>query len=96
MTDDRFDELVGTALMSFVLVVGVVFFLSGFRFINPLDTAFRLFSGGIATLGAAAYLWQHRRRSGWVARMAARMQEREVGRTEGWWQHHQLIERPKK
>jgi hypothetical protein len=42
------------------LVVGLAFFATGLRFINPLDTAFRLLIGGAIAVGSVAYLKQHR------------------------------------
>ena len=66
MDFDRFLEWMGNAIATALLVVGIVLFVSGFRFINSLDTIFRFVAGGCFTIGCGLYFyrqWRRRRRA---------------------------------
>ena len=56
--EDKVLNRMGSALMLLVLVIGLVFFLAGFRFINPADTAFHIVGGGLSVFGSGRYLWK--------------------------------------
>jgi hypothetical protein len=47
-------------LVFILLVAGLGLFLTGFRFLNPLDTIFRLCFGGMIVTGSLSYLKYHR------------------------------------
>ncbi len=49
-------DIGGAVIMALLLVVGITFVVSGFRFISPLDTVFRFFFGGVCVLWSGAYL----------------------------------------
>jgi hypothetical protein len=53
------DEWVGRVIVVVLLLAGSGLFLTGFRFLNPLDTAFRLIVGAIAVAGSVSYLRHH-------------------------------------
>lgn len=58
-----FFECGTVVLVAISLPLSVVFFVSGFRFINPLDTAVHFVPGGIVAVASARYLWH--RWCGW-------------------------------
>lgn len=62
MSAERVLDWVGIVLMTALLIVGLWFFASGFRFLNPLDTAFRFVVGGSAAAGGGLYLYLRWRR----------------------------------
>ena len=64
-----FDKM-GTAIMVALFVIGLCFFASGFRFINPFDTVFRFVFGSAAVAGAVCYYLVPRYRRHRLARMA--------------------------
>ncbi|MFZ3030043.1 MAG: hypothetical protein WA095_03575 [Minisyncoccia bacterium] len=43
-----------------LLIAGLLLFISGFRFLNPLDTAFRILFGATAVVFSIRYIKAHR------------------------------------
>lgn len=73
MSAEKVIDKVGTVIMTAFLIVGLWFFVSGFRLISPPDTVVRLVFGGAAALGSGVYLlwrWRrHRRKKAMIARV---------------------------
>jgi hypothetical protein len=48
-------------IMGIACLVGVAFFVSGFRFVSAEDAALRFVVGGVLAVGSGIFLWSRRR-----------------------------------
>jgi len=56
--DKELLDILDVGTMFLLMIFGGLLFLSGFRFLNPLDAAARIIIGGVCVVGSGLYLWR--------------------------------------